>query len=463
MRKMIILLLLMLPGLIGAALTLAHGALPGDHGIGDPYYPGLGNGGYDVQHYTIELAVDVSRNFVAGSATIEALATHDLTTFNLDFSDLTISEILVNGGAAAYALDGRELTVTPAEMLADGESFVVIVRYSGSPQAIDDPIFPFGSQGWNSYSDGIVVFGEPAGAESWYPVNNHPQDKATYTFRITVPERYVVAANGLLQERIANVDGTVTYHYEARDLTAPYLTTVNIADFITTTDEGPNGLPIRNFFPANASQNIIRAFEPQAEMIAFFNSVYGIYPFEVYGAVVVDLNFGSALETQTLSVFGLGAVHETVIAHELAHQWFGNSVSLWLWQDIWLNEGFATYSEALWLEHNEGTQAYYDLMDNWYGFITERNIGAPGTPSPNRLFNAAVYVRGAMALHALRLEVGDDLFFDILPTYYARYKYSNATTADFIAVAEEISGRDLQAFFDAWIYQAAVPPLPERE
>jgi len=199
---------------------------------------------------------------------------------------------------------------------------------------------------WNSYDDGVMVAGEPAGSSGWYPVNEHPLDKATYSYRITVPAPYSVAANGQLINTISNPDDTSTFVWKSAWPMASYLATVNIAVFDVETEDGPNGVLIRNYFEENISQRTRSTFDRQAEMIEFFNEVFGPYPFSAYGAVVHNLDLGFALETQTLSLFGR-RTGEGVVAHELAHQWFGNSVSLKSWQDIWLNEGFASYAEIL--------------------------------------------------------------------------------------------------------------------
>jgi aminopeptidase N len=325
-----------------------------------------------------------------------------------------------------------------------------------------DPI----SMGWNHYEGGVYVASEPAGAHNWFPANDHPCDKATYTFVITAPKPYVVAANGLLRTTTDN-GPTTTYVWEVRAPMASYLASVNISDFARVEQQGPNGLLIRNYFPRERASELRDEFEPTAEMIEFFNGIFGPYPFEAYGVVVANTELGYALENQTLSLFGLGIEQagehaHRIVAHELAHQWFGNSVSLKTWKDMWLNEGFASYAEILWQEHKEGKQAVEGQMKLMYDYIAEGNYPPPAEPPPNDLFNPSVYLRGALTLHALRLEVGDDTFFRILRTYADRFKYGNAGTDDFIAVAEEISGRDLKALFDAWLYSRQMPDFPEQ-
>jgi aminopeptidase N len=434
----------------------------GADGLGDSFYPQMGNGGYDALHYTIDLTVDVDSNTIAGTTTIEAQATQDLGAFNLDFLGLEIGDVLVNDTPADFGRDGSELTITPSDVLLEGDAFTVAVAYSGEPDPVDDPGVPFAQIGWVAYEPGVFVLSEPSGSMSWYPVNNHQTDKATYTFRITAPKPYAVAANGLLKEEIDNGD-TTTYLWEASDPMASYLATVNIAEFDLVTKEGPDDLPIRNYFPPGIDKETVAPFSLTADMIEFYSSFLGPYPFEAYGVVVMDTHFSAALENQTLSVFGLAAIDESVVAHELAHQWFGDSVSPAQWQDIWLNEGFATYFEVLWLEHTKGVEAANGLVSYWHEFLASEQTPAPADPPIEELFGTSVYLRGAWVLHALRLQVGDEVFFDILRTYYERFQYSHASTDDFIAVAEEVSGEDLGEFFDGWLFSDEIPPMPEME
>jgi aminopeptidase N len=458
-------------GILIVHSVMAQGT-KGEAGIGDDYYPELGNGGYDSQHYTLDLAWDDTTNMLSGTVTIEGVATQDLSAFNLDFEGFEIDGIQVNDVDAAFERDGRELTVEPAEPLVNGEAFTVAVTYKGVPgEGVEGyELTTLFARGWNRYEGGVFVASEPDGAALWFPANDHPLDKATFTFVITVPKAYGVAANGLLQNVADNGD-TVIYTWTTTSLMAPYLATVNIGNFIEQTDRTSDGLPIRNYFPADSSNRTITAFDRTPQMVDFFSDTFGAYPFEAYGVVVVDTELYFALETQTLSLFGSqvevgpgGA--ETVIAHELAHQWFGNSVSLAEWKDIWLNEGFATYASFLWWEYIEGRRVLDAIVSDTYLGLANPMFAfggypPPGAPSPDDLFNPNVYQRGALALHALRLKVGDGAFFDILRTYYDRFKYANARTEDFIGVAEEISGQELSDFFDAWLYQEDLPDIPE--
>ncbi len=440
---------------------------PGSSGIGDSLYPGFGNGGYDAQKYTLDLNVtDVASSALIGSATIDATATQNLSSFNLDFIGFAIDNITVNGQPATYRREGQELTITPAEPLFEGEAFTVQVDYSGSPEQITSVAIPV-LTGWVIYDGGSFVLSEPDGAANYYPVNDHPLDKAIYSFRVTVPETYEVAANGVLEQTIDNGD-TTTYVFDARDPMASYLTTVNITSgFNVTTDQSAGGIPIRNYFDEGIDETLLQPFDRQAEILDYFSDLFGPYPFEVYGSVVMNTETGSALETQTLSIFGLDQLDspaiEEIIAHEISHQWFGDSVSLADWQDIWLNESFATYAEGLWIEHSQGDVALDDWVKDNYSFLEENldELVLPGEPPADDLFNSGVYEWGALGLHALRLEIGDNDFFQTLKTYYDRFQGGNVTTDDLIAVAEEVSGQELNPFFDRWFYSGQLQPIPE--
>jgi len=440
----------------------------GASGMGDSYYPNFGNGGYDALHYILDIQVkDVASSELEAVTTIEAVAKQDLMRFNLDFAGFNITSITVNDEAAQFERNAQELTIIPAQALAEGGEFTVAVAYHGIPSPMISVALPFPT-GWIAYEGGIFVLSEPDGSASFYPVNDHPLDKATYTIMVTVPKPWEAAANGVLQNETDNGDST-TYTFTIRDPMASYLTTININDFDIETMESDAGVPIRNYYAASLPDDINKPFARQGEMIDYFSGIFGPYPFEVYGSLLMDTEFGAALENQTLSIFGVDMVSpndleesEAVVAHELTHQWFGDSISVADWSDIWLNEGFATYGEALWVEYDYGR----DGLNEWAGYIYDE-VSAypeyyppPGNPAPDDLFNGGVYLRGGLTLHALRLEVGDELFFEIVRTYYDRYKYGNATTEDFISVAEEISGEDLGDFFDAWLYDEQLPSMP---
>jgi aminopeptidase N len=438
---------------------------PGEEGIGDPYFPDLGNGGYDAQNYTIHLDVDMDTNEISASATIEALALMPLTSLNLELTGLNVEDIAVNGQAALFERQGIELIIYLPQPVVEGDSLQIIVNYSGIPgQGIDSGGLPQYSEGWIRYDIGVVVAGEPTGASTWYPVNEHPKDKATYSLSITVDKPYEVAANGVFQGA-DDLGGRVTYRWEMDDSIAPYLVTVAISDFDLVEYTSQSGVPIRNYFAVGVPDSIRENFAREGDMVDYFETIFGPYPFDAFGVVVHEMDLDFSLETATLVVFGDTFTDEYVVAHELSHMWFGDSVGLIEWKDIWLNEGFATYAQFLWDEHARGRTTMdqevrdtYEQLATFGQFYNDRPIGDPGA---DNLFSFGVYNRGGMTLHALRLDVGDGAFFNILRTFTARFGGGNATTQDFISVAEEISGQQLDNFFDAWLYQMELPDIPQ--
>ncbi|MDH3499455.1 MAG: M1 family metallopeptidase [Acidimicrobiia bacterium] len=457
----------------------------GAAGIGDSLYPGLGNGGYDVQHYLLDLMYDPPTRFLQGVATISALAGDPLSSFNLDLKQLEAREVLVDGAPAQFAQTEGELSVTPVTPIPAGAVFTAEVTYAGTARPVSSAALP-ASIGWFGENDGVYVMSEPDAASSIFPANDHPLDKATFDIVITVPAGFEAAANGVTvgePERLA--DGSVRTAFRHEFPMVPYLLAIGIGDFDIEESESAGGVPIRNYFEEDVTEGVRMAFSRQGEMIDFYEDLFGPYPFEVYGALVVESGTGAfaALETQTLSTFpiGIGAdvYDEAIVAHEVVHQWFGNSVSLADWDDIWLNEGFATYGEWLWTAEQRAGGDLTSLVSNEYNLVSGRefldrgtargavddilaqNFPPPGTPPAGDLFNGAVYLRGGLLLHALRLELGDPSFFATLQAFAREFQYGNATTADFVAIAEREAGAELDTFFDAWLLEKAPPPIPQ--
>jgi len=451
-----------------AAFAQDNGAQPGAPGLGDSLYPSFGNGGYDVQHTRLDLIVEPENNLIDGIATLDIIATQALSQFNLDLRGMTVDSITVDDAAAEFTRAAGELTIIPAAPIAEGTAFTVVIRYHGVPDEMISVAIPF-QTGWVRTDTGSYVISEPDGAANFYPVNDHPLDKSTYTLSVTVPKPYVVGMNGIITDEFDNGDTTTTIS-EVTSPMASYLLTINIDNFELVTETGTHGVPIRNYFDGDLDESLRAPFARQDEMIGYFETLFGDYPFDIYGSLVLDVEIGGALETQTLSVYSADMLvadefydPEGTVAHELAHQWFGNSVSVADWSDIWLNEGFATYAETLWIEYRDGREAADAYTADLYRYYASSNFSdlLPGAPPANDLFNIAVYVRGGLLLTALRAQVGDDVFFNLLTEWHRRYQDSAATTADFIALAESLSGADLAAFFEAWLFAPEIPPIPE--
>jgi aminopeptidase N len=449
-------------GAIAGALALAtpaaaHPAGPGSAGLGDPFFPLAGNGGYDVRHYSLQLAYTRATNRLDGRATIVARATQGLTRFDLDLRDfLNVSALRVNGVPAHFVQQGQELVVTPRQTLGAGHRFVVRADYGGQPQPIVDPDESI--EGWVPTDDGAFVVGEPQGAPGWFPANDNPRDKATYDIAIDVPAGITALGNGRLLSRKTRA-GRTTWRWREDSPMASYLATATNGVFELRISRTRSGQPIYDAVDAReAAAWPVLANEP--EIVAFFSDLYGRYPFDAAGAIVDHApDVGYALESQTKPNYDQAPGLDTVV-HELAHQWFGNSVSLKVWPDIWLNEGFATWSEWIYGERHGGDTAA-DRFDEIYAIPADNEFWADppaALPGPEVLFSSPPYARGAATLQALREKVGDRTFFAILRAWYAEHRDGNVTTADFIALAERKSHRRLDRFFDVWLYQPGKPP-----
>ena len=644
---------------------------PGAPGIGDPYFPLDGNGGYDARHYDLDVAYDPATDVLRGAASMRARATQNLSSFNLDLKGLTVRGIWVDGRRASWTRDGGELTITPKRGIRKHERFRTLVVYDGVPETVGDS--EIGLSGFVHTDDGAFVAGQPEVADTWYPVNDHPLDKASYTFRVTVPKGLEAVANGELKGRWSR-HGKTTWLWDAREPMASYLATASIGEFdlrayragglrywdaidpdlLTpytprtgeqfaisqaadgaykrlartisvpagggqlsfwinrdtefdwdyvfveahvpgsdewttladlnghTSDSTGNGCPVFSHpflehymtptdeacepsgttgdvergdgsthayeqwrvdlsayaggnvelaistetdgiysrsgvyvddirtpgggagttsFEADAnpldgwsatvpgppegSENendwivgtagdtpptqgeaIAGSLARQPEIIRFLEGYFGRYPFSAAGGIVDDVEgIGFALENQTRPVYARDffsvaspITGDAVVVHELAHQWTGDDLALAAWQHIWLNEGFASYSEWLWSEH-EGNGTAQEIFDSLASIPADDGFWALkiGDPGPESLFDGPVYDRGAMTLHALRLQIGDDDFFRLLRRWTRSQARGNVTTAEFQALAERVSGQDLDAFFQTWLFTPAKP------
>jgi aminopeptidase N len=427
----------------------------GAAGFGDDYFPFAGNGGYDVGHYDLDLDYDYRTQVLDASAEITATATAKLRRFNLDLRGFDISRLEVNGHPSDFERAGEhELVITPHTPLITNHEFTVEVDYSGVPQTVIDPDDSF--EGWVKTTDGAFVVNEPQGSPGWFPANDDPNDKATFDFAITVPEGKTALANGVLTSS-ATADGRTTWRWSQRQPISPYLTTATNGDFALTIDELADGTPIYNAIaPGLNGNNLAR----QKEIHQLFIELYGPYPFEATGAVIDRGGVGYALETATKASYD-GSPGQGTVVHEIAHEWFGNAVTLSRWRDIWLNEGFARWSEWIFTERTGGAtaaatfRANYDSRSESYWTQPPTDLGGPAD-----LFDDPGYRRGAMTLQALRETIGEADFFALLRAWYAENQYANVTTADFIESAERVSGQQLDAFFEAWLFSRSKPPLP---
>ncbi|GAA4265761.1 M1 family metallopeptidase [Frondihabitans peucedani] len=466
---------------LGAASPAAAAApaSPGATSIGDSLFAGIGNGGYEVDHYGVELAY-AGDGSIEATTTIQATAAQALSSFSFDFEGLDVASVTVDGQAAVFSRQSDpsrseyKLLVTPAAPVSG--SFTTVVAYSGTPTAHVDP--DGSSEGWVATSDGATAVGQPVGTMTWLPSNNTPRDKATYDIALTVPtlisgRTAAGVSNGVLVSTTPHTDGTTTWVWKQTNPMATELALVSIGQYqeyrSTITLEGGRTIPEVSFVDPTttaAAQEDIAALRAELpDVLAYLEKEYGPYPGSAAGVVVDNTDLGYALETQDRPFFERSIDEETLI-HEFTHQWFGDAVSPADWNDIWLNEGPATYTPSLYTEdHSDDPddsteKAWYSTWRDTPASAAEWSTPPAAMTQPDQLFGWQVYNRGAMTLEALRLSVTTPVFEKIMREWFAERKGTSVRTADFIAVAEKVSGRDLSAFFKRWLFTGAKPAWP---
>lgn len=438
----------------GSAQVSAAG--PGAAGIGDAYFPVYGNGGYRVRHYDVDVAFDPATERLRGRTVVVGRATQRLSRFNLDLV-LPVSRVRVNGRLAARRRSAHELIVTPRRPLRRGESMRVVVRYGGIPKNHRVR----GVRPWVTTKDGAVAVGEPEIAAWWFPSNDHPSDKATFDITLRVPRGVEAISNGRLLSRRTR-GGTMIWRWREDDPMATYLAFAAIGQFDIVRGRKA-GRPYLYAFSRRLRDQrpARRSLAATAAITAWLQRKWGPYPYDEIGGVVLGKWIGFALENQTRPVYSRAFFefgrNNRVVVHEMAHQWFGNKVALERWRHIWLNEGFATYSEWLYVKHARNVpvdrifgrtyRSYRPTSSFW-----RVPIGAPG---PKRIFSAPVYERGAMTAHALHRKIGSATFFRLMRAW-VRTEGTGSTTG-FIALAERVSGQRLDRFFDVWLFTKARP------
>ncbi|MGW0211996.1 M1 family metallopeptidase [Streptomyces sp. NPDC003233] len=444
-----------LAALVGAAGPTAPGTA-GAPGAGDPYFPLSGNGGFHVRHYDLTLRYDTSSRHLDGRAVLDARATQHLSRFDLDLKGLKVSGVTVDGTPAAFRRDGQELVVTPRHTLPAGRGFRVTVTYDGTPRPVTDP--DGSADGWIPTDDGAFVAGEPQGAMTWFPANSHPKDKSSYDITVTVPQGRTAVSNGmLLGQRTEH--GRTTFRWRETRPMAAYLATVTVGAFKVEQYTTHDGLRVYNAVDPREASAAAPVLRKLPSVLAWESKLFGPYPFRSAGAIVDHAPaVGYALETQTRPLYDSAPDIGTLV-HESAHQWFGDSVSLTAWKDIWLNEGFATYAEWLYTEQHGGDSAQ-KTFDALYARPASDHLWAfpPGDPgSGKNIFDTPVYARGAMTLHELRKAVGDRDFFRVLRAWSAAHRDGHGTTAQFTQLAERISGKRLDGPFHTWLFTKGKP------
>ncbi|MEO8084107.1 MAG: M1 family aminopeptidase [Ardenticatenales bacterium] len=444
-------------------------SLPGEPSIGDPYLPYLGNTGYDVITYTVKARIDPPAGRLEADTTIQARATISaLNRLSLDFmrmaqdKGLDVSSVDVDGQAATFdrPADADKLWVDLPQPLAEGQPFSVRVVYAGVPRAGGQDVF---SGGLLSHGQGTMyAISEPDGTRNWIPSNDHPRDKAAFRFEITAPAPFVAAANGVLIEERPG-DTSTTWVFEMRQPMSTYLATVAVGRFRTADQDGPGGVKIRHYF-LNDPATAMRVADVTPDVLRVYGRLVAPYAFDTYGHYAAP-DFGGGMENQTLTAIGANVFTSraprglhSLIAHEAAHQWFGDALSPYTWADIWLNEGFATYFAELWRADRFGPEPLGWRMEALRYTVLAGGADAPvSQPILADMFGTNTYEKGGWVLNMLRSQLGDAAFFGGLTAYFNAHRYGNVRTDDLRAALEAASGKDLAAFFDQWVHRAGNP------
>jgi aminopeptidase N len=432
----------------------------GPIGVGDELFPDLGSPLLDVVHYDVDVTYAPPGPAIEGRVrlTIDALASFG--EFTLDAVGLDVSSVSVDGERARFRVDDPELIVEAGRTIARGEQFEVTVDYTATAQ--DEVVDPGLVAGWFRTPRGSYVLNEPDGARTWLPSNDHPSDKATYTFTVRVPAGLAGVANGELEGRMTD-GGEAVWTWEQAEPMATYAIQVLTGPYeIVEGRADAAGVELVSAFAPEDVERMQPYLDLTAEQLDFFDDWFGPYPLDRYGIAMTDGVVGGAMEEQGRSLFSRqdfpGRVdygQHLLLAHELAHQWFGNSVTPARWKDVWLNESFATYAQWMWLEH----AGFETVQESAQFNLEQRQRGsvATGSPSARRLFAYEIYDGGAVVLQALRAEIGDDAFFHVLTRWAHDNEGTSRTSDDFIALASDVAGRDLTGFFDTWLYSADLP------
>ncbi len=429
-------------------------AAPGADGVGDPYYPKDGNGGYDVAGYHVSVSYDPKTRKLDGDTEITATATGDLDRFNLDLNGMKVSAVEVDGTAATFARAGEhELVITPGSTVRDGAEFTTRVRYSGVPAQTEAG--NLGDNGWQiSQSGGAFAAGEPHSATSWYPANDTPRDKATFALDARVPNGWSVVSNGREKAPTKGTDGWTTFHWEEQNRIATYLTTIGIDKWTFDRSTLPDGTPLVSAYaPGIESKRQVESRLP--EVLEFLASKFGPYPQSAAGGIYINENIGFSLETQTRPIYAAWA-ELPVVVHENAHMWWGDSVTVESWSDICLNECFASYAQWLWDEGKEGANLddrYRREVSGadakfWGGKLYDMGAGKEFT---------SVYDKGPVALHALRRQIGDAAFDRVLREWPGKHHDGNASWPEFEKFVQDVADQDLSGFFAAWFHADSKP------
>ena len=426
----------------------------------DPYLPGHGDVRFHVEHYDLDLQYKVSDNHLDARARVRVTALERLSEVVLDLYGLQVTSLRVTGATVArWTHRASRLRIRLHTPVEAGAELVVLVGYRGRPRPMPGPDGP---TGWEELTDGVLVAAQPHGAPTWFPCNDRMADKATYSVTVRTDPGYRVVSNGELMAQ-RRVGRRVEWVHEQSEPMSTYLATLQVGRYVLE-PQTSSGTPSALAAPPSRMPSARLAFADQPRMLETFSALFGPYPFDAYTVVVTDDPLEIPLESQTLSAFGSNHLsrswdNQRLIAHELAHQWFGNTVTAASLRDIWLHEGFACYAEWLWSESIGRTTAQEEA-ERHHALLKRLPQDLVLTdPGPHRTFDDRVYKRGALTLHTLRRAVGDDLFFALLRSWVDVHRYGVVTTADFEELVRDETAADPERLLGPWLHERALPPL----
>ncbi|MBC9821135.1 M1 family metallopeptidase [Terrabacter sp. MAHUQ-38] len=440
------------------------------HALADPYTPDRGDPAYAVTHYDLDLGYKVSSNRLSGRAVLDVVALEDVRRLVVDLVGLRVLKVSVGGAAARWTHRGPRVAITPLSPLTRGDRTQVTITYAGTPGPASTR---WGDVGWEELTEGALVAAQPNGAATWFPCNDHPRTKSTYRLAFECDSPYDVLATGALTS--TSVRGSRTRRvFEQHVPMATYLATVHVGRYVRR-DLAPAAVPVTVALPAALERTVMHDLGRLPEMTRHFEDLFGDYPFHDYTVVVTADDLEIPLEAHALATFGPNWLdgqrrHERLVAHELAHQWFGNSLTTSTWADIWLNEGFACYAEWLWAEHADGVPVHDNAMTHWARLSRLPQDLVLGDPGPDLMFDDRVYKRGALTVHALRLHLGDTAFFELLRDWVATHRHGSVTTDAFVDHAEAHavragaaraaeSGKAARDLLETWLWTTRLPGL----
>ncbi|HTR75450.1 MAG TPA: M1 family metallopeptidase [Solirubrobacterales bacterium] len=421
----------------------------------EPFFPRSGNRGYDVKHYDVSLGYQPRSGELTARDVVEARATTGLRRFSLDLDGLKVTSVSVDGEAARYSRGRGKVKIAAATPIAKGEAFTVELRYQGVPRKVIDP--DGSTEGWYRTSDGAIGVGEPVGTAAWLACDNAPRDKASFDIQITVPAGLKAVSNGKLVGR-EKVDRRVRFSWSEPVPMASYLALVDIGK--GKLEQGHAGkLPTWTLIDPRLAKLSRPVLAWLPTIIRWESHIFGPYPFAAAGSVVDVAHLEYALETQTRPIYAY-VPNRTTVVHETAHQWFGDSVSLERWPNIWLNEGFATWTQWYFAERHGGPTAQQVFARLYRQPASNIRLWDPPSGHPGQaknLFVPSTYVRGAMTLQALRDKIGTHDLLRILRAWVAEHHHAHGDIEEFIALSNRISGRHLRGFFHRWLFQRGKP------